>query len=136
MGIAIQFFKDIKTDLSTALDPTSDESKEVRNMRIASIALRILGSAVALYTVIALFSAVSLIVASTAIGVILAHDMIKMGCNLHQMIALANLLPAAVSEGISSTPASLQGTWVFEPVYQLATCCAGQVENETSLLDS
>lgn len=155
----IQFFKDITTDISTACNHADNEPEEFQGIRICSIVARILGSAAAIYTGVAFLTGISLIagspvaalalLVSTAIGVILAHDLIQLGCNQHNMIALTNAAPDGVFAGAGhvlgglaqlgamalreqarGTPFSLHNTWVFEPAYKLCSSCREDAENE------
>jgi hypothetical protein len=133
MGFAIQFFKDIKTDIAGFLP-------DQPNDRIGSIALRLLGAGVILHTGASLLTGLSLItiggpltamtvLISTVFKSLVAHDLIKMGYNERARFAgpLLNRAERVVHEAMGAVralpPFIIEGTLLAKPLYQLATNC-------------
>lgn len=146
------FFQGIKTDFQ--IFANKQEENSTKNLRITSIALRILGAGIAVFATSAFIAGITAVkgsalaglglLASTLFLAIIAHDCIKIGTNISNENALygasapkSNPVTDILNRGVAGgkmifheiqneTPYKIHDTLLVEPLYKLSYSSMGQ----------
>lgn len=146
MQVITTYFNDLATDIRCAIQD-ADSSKTDREVRIISIATRVLGGFCIVSGVFGIAQVLSAGVLSPhhlivpVLDLTLGHDFVQMGYNLRKVYLVINSLTdsdqnlirgisnfvsglfqlgaAAVEEDLRGTPFIVHNTIIFEPVYRL-----------------
>jgi len=119
-----EFFVNIGSDVKALVEGT-DRSNEQRNLRVLSVALRVLGGFAAVVAASCLLSAVSGIIFAPVTAItslvgcvffhVIGHDLLVTGCNLSQKLRNGDI---SVQQFAGNLSGSLNKTWILGSLFR------------------